>query len=89
LRFEERENVWYNKLASPMIRNDPHTPEKGEKMTDHPMIKNYENIEWLRNELKTKTPRMISKEVGVSYKLINKWAVSFGLIRNTPEIKLP
>ena len=58
-------------------------------MTDHVLVKNYENKEWLANELQTKSTRKISKEVGVSYKLINKWALNFGLIKNTPELQLP
>jgi len=48
-------------------------------------IKNWENKEWLANELQTKTTRTISKEQHVSYKLINVWALKFGLIRRTPE----
>ena len=58
-------------------------------MTDHVLIKNYENKEWLANELQTKSARKISKEVGVSYKLINKWGLTFGLIKNSPDLELP
>ena len=52
---------------------------------DHPFEKKYENKEWLANELATKSPRTISKEVGVSYKLINIWAINHGLIKRTAE----
>ena len=52
---------------------------------DHPLVKNYENKEWLAAELNTKSAKTISKEVGVSYKLINIWALNHGLITRTPE----
>jgi hypothetical protein len=52
---------------------------------DKPFDKKYENKEWLAAELATKTSRQISKEIGVSYKLINIWAINHGLIRRTPE----
>lgn len=51
-------------------------------------IKHWENKEWLANELQTKTVRTISKEQKISYKLINAWALKFGLIRRTPELEL-
>ena len=52
-------------------------------------IKLYQDKEWLALQLKTLTPRQIAKYCHVSYKLINKWALTFGLIRDTPELKLP
>jgi len=56
---------------------------------DKEFSKNYQNQEWLAKELETKSPRIISKEIGVSYKLINAWALRFGLIRHTPDLMLP
>ena len=49
----------------------------------------YEDKAWLSEQLKTKTTREIAKEVGVSYKLINIWAVNHNLIRRTPDLVLP
>jgi transposase len=51
--------------------------------------KNYQNKEWLAKELETKSARQISKEIGVSYKLINAWGLRFGLLRRTPDFQLP
>jgi hypothetical protein len=51
--------------------------------------KNYQDKDWLAKELETKSPRTIAKEIGVSYKLINKWGLLFGLIKRTPNLKLP
>jgi transposase len=56
---------------------------------DQEFLKNYQNQEWLAKELETKNARTISKEIGVSYKLINAWALRFGLIRRTPDLQLP
>jgi transposase len=53
---------------------------------DKPFEKKYKNRDWLAKELETKSPRTISKEINVSYKLINIWALRFGLIERTPEI---
>jgi thymidylate synthase (FAD) len=44
----------------------------------------YTNPIWLSSELKTKTPKQISAELGVSYEVIKKYAYKFGL---TWEIK--
>lgn len=33
--------------------------------------------------------RDLSRELGVSIKLINVWAVKHGLLTRTPEMKLP
>jgi hypothetical protein len=49
----------------------------------------YEDKAWLSEQLKTKTTKEISKEVRVSYKLINAWAVTHNLIRRTPDLSLP
>lgn len=56
---------------------------------DKTFDKKYENKEWLEAELATKSSRTISKELGVSYKLINAWAVRFGIIRKTEDVILP
>lgn len=49
----------------------------------------YEDKAWLSEQLKTKTTKEISKEVRVSYKLINAWAVRHNLIKHTPDLSLP
>ncbi len=49
----------------------------------------YEDKAWLSEQLKTKTTRQIAKDIGVSYKLINVWAVTHNLIRRTPDLVLP
>ena len=49
----------------------------------------YQDKAWLSEELKTKNTKQISKEIKVSYKLINSWAVQHGLITRTPEMKMP
>jgi transposase len=51
--------------------------------------KNYQDKEWLSKELETKSARQISKEIGVSYKLINAWGLRLGLLRHTPDLMLP
>lgn len=51
--------------------------------------KSYQDQTWLAEQLETKSVRQIAKEKHISYKLVNKWALTFGLIRNTPELKLP
>lgn len=55
---------------------------------DKPKDKKYQDKTWLASELKTKTVRQISKEQKVSYKLINVWALNFGLIKRTDETVL-
>lgn len=52
-------------------------------------VKYYQDQTWLSEQLQTKTVRQIAKDLHVSYKLINKWALTYGLIRDTPELKLP
>ena len=49
----------------------------------------YEDKAWLSEQLKTKTTREIAKEIRVSYKLINIWAVNHNLIKRTPDLVLP
>ena len=59
------------------------TPEKYAKL--------YEDRNWLVNEFLTlrKTPKQIAKSMHVSYKLINRWLIDFGLIERTPDLALP
>jgi hypothetical protein len=49
----------------------------------------YQDKDWLSEQLKYKTTREIAKEVRVSYKLINVWAVNHNLLKRTPDLKLP
>ena len=52
-------------------------------------MKLYQDKEWLAMQLEHNSVRQIAKYCHVSYKLINKWALTHGLIRNTPDTKLP
>ena len=52
-------------------------------------VKYYQDKSWLAEQLETKTVRQIAKDMHVSYKLINKWALTYNLIKSTPELKLP
>lgn len=52
-------------------------------------VKNYQDKTWLAEQLQTKTVRQIAKDMHVSYKLINKWALTHGLIKSTPDLMLP
>lgn len=52
-------------------------------------VKEYQDAAWLSEQLQTKTVRQIAKEKHVSYKLINKWGLTHGLIKSHPELKLP
>jgi transposase len=52
-------------------------------------VKSYQDKQWLAKELETKSTRQIAKEHHVSYKLINKWALNFDLIKKTPFLELP
>jgi hypothetical protein len=49
----------------------------------------YQDKDWLSEQLKYKTTRQVSRELGVSYKLINVWAVNHNLLKRTPDLKLP
>jgi hypothetical protein len=55
-----------------------------------PYIKHYESKEYLE---KCIAAQMSSKEIAnqskVSYKLINVWLIKHGLLRNTPDVRLP
>ncbi len=53
-------------------------------------IKYYESKEFLQDCLaEGMTSRDISKQCHVSYKLINRWLLNHGLIKHTPDLKLP
>ena len=54
-------------------------------------VKLYQDRNWLANEFLTlrKTPKQIGKSMHVSYKLINRWLIDFGLLIPTPETKVP
>ena len=52
-------------------------------------VKTYQDKTWLAEQLETKTVRQIAKEMHVSYKLVNKWGLTHGLIKSHPELKLP
>jgi len=49
----------------------------------------YQDKEQLKALLVDKTPKQVAKEIGVSYKLINIWAVNHGLLTRTPEMNMP
>jgi hypothetical protein len=55
-----------------------------------PYVKHYESKEYLE---KCIAAQMSSKEIAnqskVSYKLINVWLIKHGLLRNTPDVRLP
>jgi hypothetical protein len=55
-----------------------------------PYIKHYESKEYLEACI---AAQMNSKEIAnqtkVSYKLINYWLIKHGLLRNTPDVRLP
>jgi hypothetical protein len=55
-----------------------------------PYVKHYESKEYLETCIAAK---MNSKEIAnqskVSYKLVNYWLIKHGLLRNTPDVRLP
>jgi hypothetical protein len=55
-----------------------------------PYVKHYESKEYLE---KCIAANMNSKEIAnqskVSYKLVNAWLIKHGLLRNTPNVRLP
>jgi hypothetical protein len=55
-----------------------------------PYIKHYESKEYLEACIAAKmTSKDIANQNRVSYKLVNAWLIEHGLLRNTPEIRLP
>ena len=59
--------------------------QRKEKNVDPVKNKVYEDKTWLATELETKSTRQIAKEQRVSYKLINVWALNYGLIKRSEE----
>jgi hypothetical protein len=55
-----------------------------------PYVKHYESKEYLETCI---AANMNSKEIAnqtrVSYKLVNYWLIKHGLLRNTPDVRLP
>jgi len=55
-----------------------------------PYIKHYESKEYLETCVAAKmTSKEIANQSKVSYKLINYWLIKHGLLRNTPDVRLP
>ncbi len=55
-----------------------------------PYTKHYESKEYLAQMLSEgKTSKEIGKDNRVSYKLVNHWLITYGLIKHTPETRLP
>jgi hypothetical protein len=63
-------------------------PQRKERTVDPVKNKLYEDKTWLTTELETKSTRQIAKEQKVSYKLINVWALNYGLIKRSEETVL-
>jgi hypothetical protein len=55
-----------------------------------PYVKHYEVKEYLEKCIAAQmTSKEIAKQTRVSYKLVNHWLIVHGLIKNTPNIRLP
>jgi len=55
-----------------------------------PYIKHYESKEYLEACIAAKmTSKEIANQNKVSYKLVNVWLIEHGLLRNTPDVRLP
>lgn len=55
-----------------------------------PYIKHYESKEYLEKCIAAKmTSNEIANQNRVSYKLVNAWLIKHGLLRNTPDVRLP
>ena len=63
-------------------------PQLKERNVDPVKNKLYHDKTGLATELETKSTRKIAKEQRVSYKLINVWALNYGLIKRSGEIVL-
>jgi hypothetical protein len=65
--------------------------ERESKMEDKiPYVKHYESKEYLETCIAAKmTSKDIANQNKISYKLVNAWLIKHGLLRNTPEIRLP
>jgi hypothetical protein len=55
-----------------------------------PYIKQYESKEYLEACTAAKmTSKDIANQNKISYKLVNAWLIKHGLLRNTPDVRLP
>jgi len=55
-----------------------------------PYIKHYESKEYLASCIAAQmTSKEIAKQNKISYKLVNAWLIKHGLLRNTPNVRLP
>jgi len=53
-------------------------------------VKHYESKEYLEACIAAKmNSKDIANQNKISYKLVNAWLIKHGLLRNTPEIRLP
>jgi len=53
-------------------------------------VKHYESKEYLEACIAAKmTSKEIANQNKVSYKLVNYWLIEHGLLRNTPDVRLP
>ena len=55
-----------------------------ERDFDRSVYQDKEKLEWF---LSIMTPRQFAKDIGVSYKLINTWAIKHGLIKRDDDVK--
>ena len=55
-----------------------------------PYIKHYESKKYLEACVAAKmTSKDIANQNKISYKLVNYWLIEHGLLRNTPDVRLP
>jgi len=55
-----------------------------------PYVKHYESKEYLESCIAAQmNSKEIARQTKVSYKLINYWLIKHGLLRNTPDVRLP
>ena len=55
-----------------------------------PYVKHYESKEYLETCIAAKmTSKEIANQNKISYKLVNVWLIKHGLLRNTPDVRLP
>lgn len=53
-------------------------------------VKNYQSKKYLEACIAAKmTSKDIANQNKVSYKLVNAWLIKHGLLRNTPDVRLP
>jgi hypothetical protein len=67
-----------------------YSTERESDMDKIPYVKQYESKEYLEACIAAKmTSKDIANQSKVSYKLINAWLIEHGLLRNTPDVRLP